>query len=116
MCSTSSSPSLAITKDDLHVAGDEVVTVNAQSLEGMSHAEAITVFKKIRSGEVILEILRRKLSPRYIECLNTVILHKFAHKQHYKTFMKTKLFPTTCTSPPLCPLIFINHFSITPFH
>lgn len=115
MCSTPLSP-LAITKDDLHVAGDEVVSVNAQSLEGMSHAEAITVFKKIRSGEVILEILRRKLSPRYIECLNTVILHQLGHKQHYKTVMKTKLFPTTCTSPPLCPLIFINHFSITSFH
>ncbi|XP_054278788.1 uncharacterized protein LOC128997209 [Macrosteles quadrilineatus] len=44
--------------------GDEIVSVNSQPLEGLSHAEAITVFKKIRSGQVTLEVLRRRITSR----------------------------------------------------
>ncbi|XP_063225167.1 uncharacterized protein LOC134532567 [Bacillus rossius redtenbacheri] len=40
--------------------GDEIVAVNGESMQGMSHAEAINVFKKIRSGEVALHVARRK--------------------------------------------------------
>uniref|UniRef100_A0A1B6G3M2 PDZ domain-containing protein n=1 Tax=Cuerna arida TaxID=1464854 RepID=A0A1B6G3M2_9HEMI len=51
--------------------GDEIVSVNSQPLEGMSHAEAITVFKKIRSGEVNLEVLRRRITTRSQKTKNT---------------------------------------------
>jgi len=39
--------------------GDEIFSVNGQTLTGYSHNEAIAVFKRIRSGCVILECGRR---------------------------------------------------------
>ncbi|XP_071438637.1 uncharacterized protein [Hetaerina americana] len=40
--------------------GDEVLAVNGEGVHGLSHAEAIAVFKKIRSGRVELRIARRQ--------------------------------------------------------
>ncbi|CAL4125012.1 unnamed protein product [Meganyctiphanes norvegica] len=39
--------------------GDEILSVNGSSLNFLSHAEAITVFKSIRAGKVIMQISRR---------------------------------------------------------
>ncbi|XP_063242131.1 PDZ domain-containing protein 2-like isoform X2 [Bacillus rossius redtenbacheri] len=39
--------------------GDEILAVNGKALHGLSHQEAITVFKEIRVGEVLLHIGRR---------------------------------------------------------
>ncbi|XP_018328634.1 tyrosine-protein phosphatase non-receptor type 13 isoform X2 [Agrilus planipennis] len=39
--------------------GDEILAVNSKPLHGLSHKEAIGVFKKIRSGPVLLHIGRR---------------------------------------------------------
>ncbi|XP_054715185.1 uncharacterized protein LOC129224667 isoform X2 [Uloborus diversus] len=39
--------------------GDEIYTLNGQSLQGLSHSEAIAAFKKIKQGPVILHIGRR---------------------------------------------------------
>lgn len=41
------------------IAGDEILAVNDESLVGLSHAEAIAVFKRIKSGDVVLTIARR---------------------------------------------------------
>jgi hypothetical protein len=41
------------------VAGDEILAVNGEALQGMSHAEAIAAFKRIRSGPVALRLARR---------------------------------------------------------
>jgi hypothetical protein len=41
------------------VAGDEILAVNGEALQGMSHAEAIATFKRIRSGPVALRLARR---------------------------------------------------------
>ncbi|XP_046403422.1 uncharacterized protein LOC124169006 [Ischnura elegans] len=43
--------------------GDEVLAVNGESVHGLSHAEAIALFKKIRSGRVELRIARRLMQP-----------------------------------------------------
>lgn len=40
-------------------AGDEILAVNEESLVGLSHAEAIAVFKRIKSGDVALTVVRR---------------------------------------------------------
>ena len=40
--------------------GDEVLAVNGLALQGMSHSEAISVFKNIRSGRVVLHVARRE--------------------------------------------------------
>jgi len=41
------------------LAGDEILSVNEESLVGLSHAEAIAVFKRIKSGDVVLTVVRR---------------------------------------------------------
>jgi len=42
--------------------GDEILAVNGQPLHGLSHNEAIAVFKRIRSGAVTLQCARRPTS------------------------------------------------------
>ena len=45
-------------------SGDEILAVNGLALQGMSHAEAISVFKNIRSGKVLLHVARRDATMR----------------------------------------------------
>jgi len=40
--------------------GDEIVEINGNSVQGMSHAETIGLFKNVREGTIVLKILRRK--------------------------------------------------------
>jgi len=40
--------------------GDEVLSINGQVLQGMTHGQAISVFKNIRMGAVSLHIARRQ--------------------------------------------------------
>ncbi|XP_061386143.1 serine-rich adhesin for platelets [Musca vetustissima] len=42
-------------------AGDEIVEINGTSVQGMSHAETIALFKNVREGAIVLKVLRRKL-------------------------------------------------------
>ncbi|XP_042224742.1 uncharacterized protein LOC121868324 isoform X2 [Homarus americanus] len=44
--------------------GDEIFAVNGESLAGASHAEAIAMFKAIRSGKVVLHVGRRTPSKK----------------------------------------------------
>ncbi|XP_018027550.1 uncharacterized protein LOC108682820 [Hyalella azteca] len=39
--------------------GDEVLAVNGASMAGLSHAEAISVFRGVRTGKIVLHIVRR---------------------------------------------------------
>lgn len=45
-------------------SGDEILAVNHKPFHGMSHQEAIMVFKEIKSGEVQLHIGRRMTKKR----------------------------------------------------
>jgi hypothetical protein len=40
-------------------AGDEILSVNGVSLQGLSHGEAIAIFKNIRAGLVAITLARR---------------------------------------------------------
>jgi C-terminal processing protease CtpA/Prc len=44
---------------EIRSPGDEILSVNDESLVGLSHAEAIAVFKRIKSGDVVLTVVRR---------------------------------------------------------
>merc|ERR1711976_1123044 len=39
--------------------GDEILSINGLSVQGLSHREAISIFKNIKSGLVTLHIARR---------------------------------------------------------
>ncbi|CAB4059043.1 unnamed protein product [Lepeophtheirus salmonis] len=43
--------------------GDEILAVNGEILHGLNHGEAIAIFKRIKSGPVVLQIGRRKTNP-----------------------------------------------------
>ena len=47
-----------------HRAGDEILAVNGTPLQGLSHAEAIAVFKSIRNGHVVVHAARRDTANR----------------------------------------------------
>ncbi|XP_030375233.1 uncharacterized protein LOC115624620 isoform X2 [Scaptodrosophila lebanonensis] len=54
-------PSGQAADDGTLQAGDEIVEINGCSVQGMSHAETIGLFKNVREGTIGLRILRRKL-------------------------------------------------------
>lgn len=41
-------------------SGDEILSVNGQSLSSVTHTDALNIFKGIKSGEVILQVARRE--------------------------------------------------------
>ena len=41
------------------IPGDEVLSLNGESMQGLLHSEAVTLFKSVRSGAVTLEVARR---------------------------------------------------------
>lgn len=46
------------------IKGDEILAVNGTPLQGLSHAEAIAVFKSIRNGHVVVHAARRDTANR----------------------------------------------------
>ncbi len=42
----------------MFIPGDEILNVNGESVQGFSHEEAIAVFKRIRSGPVVIRVAR----------------------------------------------------------
>ncbi|XP_065576507.1 uncharacterized protein LOC136037684 isoform X1 [Artemia franciscana] len=52
-------PAGQASEDDKLREGDEILAVNSKPLQGLSHSEAISVFKEVRSGTLILHIGRR---------------------------------------------------------
>ncbi|XP_050540151.1 uncharacterized protein LOC126904871 isoform X2 [Daktulosphaira vitifoliae] len=48
-------------ENDSLMEGDEILRVNEESVSGMTHAQAINCFKKIRQGPLEMKICRRKL-------------------------------------------------------
>jgi len=51
------------TSDNLFNSGDEILSINGQVLQGMTHGQAIAVFKNIKHGMVSLHIARRQHMP-----------------------------------------------------
>ena len=41
------------------ISGDEILSVNGMAVQGMSHSEAISIFKNIKIGLVTLYVARR---------------------------------------------------------
>ena len=41
------------------ISGDDILSVNGMAVQGMSHSEAISIFKNIKIGFVTLYVARR---------------------------------------------------------
>ena len=62
------------------IAGDEILAVNGTPLQGLSHAEAIQVFKSIRNGQVVIHAARRDVAnKRFI-----IILSFFMNSKYFR--------------------------------
>ncbi|RWS25120.1 PDZ domain-containing protein 2-like protein [Leptotrombidium deliense] len=44
--------------------GDEILAVNGQPTQGLTHAQAITLFKRVKKGDVVMHIWRRVNLPK----------------------------------------------------
>ena len=47
------------TPHELWCSGDEILSINGLSVQGLSHREAISIFKTIKAGIVTIHIARR---------------------------------------------------------
>ncbi|XP_040565669.1 uncharacterized protein [Lepeophtheirus salmonis] len=52
--------------------GDEILSVNGHRIQGLSHSEAISIFKGIKKGKVIIQISRRESSAIHVNKRPTV--------------------------------------------
>ena len=43
----------------IHTKGDQIFSINGQSTEGLTHSETLAIFKRIKTGDVVLHIGRR---------------------------------------------------------
>lgn len=43
-----------------HASGDEILALNNEPLQSMSHLETISMFKNIKEGPIVLNIARRR--------------------------------------------------------
>ena len=55
-------PSFVIYITIFIISGDEILSVNGMAVQGMSHSEAISIFKNIKMGFVTLHVARRDSS------------------------------------------------------
>ncbi|KAH1024896.1 hypothetical protein HUJ05_009732 [Dendroctonus ponderosae] len=51
-----------VTKWTEHQIGDELLSINGSSFQGLSHLEAINLFKSIKNGEVVIKVAKRHKS------------------------------------------------------
>lgn len=45
----------------IYLTGDEILSVNGKAFQGLTHQEAINVFKNIKTGEVVILVGRRNV-------------------------------------------------------
>jgi len=74
------------------ILGDEILAVNGLPLQGLSHSEAISAFKNIRQGKVLLHVIRRdgNIAKRFI-ILEKNYFPKFKTLQTFQGHNSTKM-------------------------
>ncbi len=53
--------------------GDEIFSINGQPVQGMTHQEAISLFKEVKRGELVLTIGRRNTASTHATNTNDEI-------------------------------------------
>merc|ERR1719216_351251 len=53
------------------IEGDEIFSINGRAVQGMTHQEAISLFKEVKQGELLLTIGRRNNHSNNIHAANT---------------------------------------------
>ena len=60
-----------ICKNQFLFIGDEIFSINGRAVQGMTHQEAISLFKEVKQGELLLTIGRRNNHSNNIQTVNT---------------------------------------------
>lgn len=65
-------------------------------MEGLTHAEAIGIFKSIKTGDLVLNVLRRnrQLLKKYVSLISTLIALIFLMSSNFSTFSLSPVLPT----------------------
>lgn len=53
--------------------GDEIIAINGSSLDGMTHAKALQMFKSAKAGNLILHVARRDPMHKRLDHANHAI-------------------------------------------
>uniref|UniRef100_A0A803VD01 Pro-interleukin-16 n=1 Tax=Ficedula albicollis TaxID=59894 RepID=A0A803VD01_FICAL len=69
-------PNGAAAADGRLKEGDEILEVNGESLQGLTHQEAIQRFKQLRKGVVTLTVRTRLRSPSLTPCVTPTLLSR----------------------------------------
>ncbi|XP_051660661.1 PDZ domain-containing protein 2 isoform X1 [Manacus candei] len=69
-------PSGAAAADGRLKEGDEILEVNGESLQGLTHQEAIQRFKQLKKGVVTLTVRTRLRSPSLTPCVTPTLLSR----------------------------------------
>ncbi|CAB4063260.1 unnamed protein product [Lepeophtheirus salmonis] len=64
--------------------GDEILSVNGHRIQGLSHSEAISIFKGIKKGKVIIQISRRESSAIHVNRVYQISLGEY--EERIRTF------------------------------
>ena len=77
------------------MSGDEILAVNGSILHGLSHDEAIAIFKRIRSGPVVMQVGRRTGAAMAASAVTSS-----GGARHYSTMGRPPRKPLVPPSPP----------------
>ena len=56
---------------NFYFIGDEIFSINGRAVQGMTHQEAISLFKEVKQGELLITIGRRNNHSNNIQAVNT---------------------------------------------
>ncbi|XP_052335923.1 PDZ domain-containing protein 2-like [Oncorhynchus keta] len=80
--------------------GDEILEVNGDSLQGLTHQQAIQTFKQLKKGVVTLTVRTRLRSPSLTPCPTPILLSRSSSPNSNASGGNPTPVPTTFDEPP----------------
>nr|XP_046197683.1 PDZ domain-containing protein 2-like [Oncorhynchus gorbuscha] len=80
--------------------GDEILEVNGDSLQGLTHQQAIQTFKQLKKGVVTLTVRTRLRSPSLTPCPTPTLLSRSSSPNSNASGGNPTPVPTTFAEPP----------------
>ncbi|XP_031685428.1 PDZ domain-containing protein 2 [Oncorhynchus kisutch] len=93
-------PNGAAVADGRLKEGDEILEVNGDSLQGLTHQQAIQTFKQLKKGVVTLTVRTRLRSPSLTPCPTPTLLSRSSSPNSNASGGNPTPVPTTFDEPP----------------